>query len=72
MTTLERDVGALEARMQAVEHEIQAMRSDVRVIRDVLVTARGGWKTLALVIGLSVSIGSALTKLLPIVSLSRY
>lgn len=63
MTTIERDVGALEARMQAVEAEIQAMRDDVREIRDALVTARGGWKMLTLVIGASVSLGAAISHL---------
>jgi hypothetical protein len=66
MTSLERDVGALEARMQTVEHEIHAMRDDVREIRDALVTARGGWKTLTLVIGLSISLGAALSRALPV------
>lgn len=66
MTSLERDVGALEARMQTVEQEIHAMREDVREIRDALVTARGGWKTLTLVIGLSVSMGALMAKILPV------
>ncbi len=65
MTSLERDVGALEARMQTVEQEIHAMRADVRDIRDALVTARGGWKLLTVVIGCSVSVGAALAKLIP-------
>jgi chromosome condensin MukBEF ATPase and DNA-binding subunit MukB len=65
MTSLERDVGALEARMQTVEQEIHAIRSDVRDIRDALVTARGGWRTLTLVVGISISVGAALSKLLP-------
>ncbi|MCA3561485.1 MAG: hypothetical protein IOC82_10715 [Aestuariivirga sp.] len=62
MTTIERDVGALEARMQTVEQEIHAMRQDVREIRDALVTARGGWKTLTLVIGFSVTFGALLSR----------
>ena len=41
------------------------MRSDVREIRDALVTARGSWKALSLVVGLSVSLGAAVGKLLP-------
>ena len=65
MTSLERDVGALEARMKTVEHEIHAMREDVREIRDALVTARGGWRTLTLVIGFSVSFGAMLSRLFP-------
>ena len=62
MTTIERDVGALEARMQTVEQEIHAMRQDVREIRDALVTARGGWKTLTLVIGFSITFGALLSR----------
>ena len=63
MTNIERDVGALEARMQTVEQEIHAMRQDVREIRDALVTARGGWKTLTLVIGFSITFGALLSRL---------
>ena len=63
MTNIERDVGALEARMATVEQEIHAMRHDVREIRDALVTARGGWKTLTLVIGFSITFGAVLSRL---------
>ncbi len=69
--SIEREVGALQARMEAVESEMQAMRADVREIRDALVTARGGWKMLTLVIGFSVSLGAALGKLLPALMLPR-
>ena len=62
MTNIERDVGALEARMLTVEQEIHAMRLDVREIRDALVTARGGWKTLTLVIGFSITFGALLSR----------
>jgi len=68
---LERDVGALEARMETVEQEVHAIRNDVREIRDVLVTARGGWKTLVVVIGFSVSLGAALAKALPFLAMPR-
>lgn len=65
MTSLERDVGALDARMETVEREIHAIRKDVREIRDALVTARGGWKTLTLVIGFSISFGALLSRVFP-------
>jgi chromosome condensin MukBEF ATPase and DNA-binding subunit MukB len=65
MTSLERDVGALEARMETVEQEIHAMRQDVREIRDALVTARGGWKTLTLLIGFSITFGAFLARVFP-------
>lgn len=63
--SLEREVGALQARMETVEAELQGIRSDVREIRDVLVTARGSWKALSLVVGLSVSLGATAGKLFP-------
>jgi chromosome condensin MukBEF ATPase and DNA-binding subunit MukB len=71
MTSLDRDVGALEARMQMVEQEIHAMRNDVREIRDALVTARGGWKTLTLVIGFSISFGAFLARVFPMLVSAR-
>ena len=63
--TLEREVGALQARMETVESELQGIRSDVREIRDALVGARGSWRAICLVVGLSVSLGAAVGKLLP-------
>lgn len=32
--TIEREVGALQARMEALEQEVHAVRADVREIRD--------------------------------------
>ena len=69
--SLEREVGALEARMETVEQEVHAIRSDVREIRDALVSARGGWKTLTVVIGLSTALGAAVTKILPFITYPR-
>ena len=72
MTNIERNVGALEARMETVEQEVLAMRRDVREIRDALVTARGGWKTLTVVIGFSVSFGALLARLFPALMQTRF
>jgi hypothetical protein len=58
--------------MQTVEQEIHAMREDVREIRDTLVTARGGWKTLTVVIGMSVSLGAVIAMLIPVLSGPRF
>jgi chromosome condensin MukBEF ATPase and DNA-binding subunit MukB len=65
MTSIEREIGNLEARMQAVETELQAMRQDVREIRDALVTVKGGWRTLMIVIGLATTFGALLGRVLP-------
>ena len=66
MMTLDRDVGVLQTRMDTVETELKGLRSDVREIRDALVTARGSWKAMSLVVGLSISLGAAVGKLVPI------
>jgi chromosome condensin MukBEF ATPase and DNA-binding subunit MukB len=67
MTNLEREIGGLEARMETVEGELQAIRSDVREIRDALVGARAGWKTMAFVVSLSASSGALMGQLLPLI-----
>ncbi len=60
MTSIERELGNLQARMEAVEHELQAIRSDIREIRDAVTGARGGWRVLMLTIGLATTLGAAL------------
>ncbi len=67
MTNIEREIGNLEARMQAVEADVQAMRIDVREIRDTVVSVKGGWRVLMIVIGLAATMGAALGKYVPLV-----
>ncbi len=62
---MEREIGALQARMENVETEVQFIRDDVREIRDALVTARGGWKTLGAVAAMCLSLGAILAKSWP-------
>lgn len=69
--SLQREIGALEARMEKVEAEISAMRADVREIRDAIVSARGGWRTVSVLIGLSVSLGALIGKIFPFLGHSR-
>ena len=56
---MEREFGALQARMDTVEQELHALRCDVREIRDALVKIRGGYATASILIGLSVTAGAA-------------
>jgi hypothetical protein len=53
--------------MHAVEADLQAMRIDVREIRDTVVSVKGGWRVLMIVIGLAATIGAALGKYVPLV-----
>ena len=59
-SNIEREIGNLEARMQAVESELQAMRVDVREIRDAVVGVKGGWRTLTVLIGLCTTLGAVM------------
>ena len=58
MTTLEREIGNLEARMQTVESELHAIRQDVREIRDALVGAKSGWRALTVILALAATLGA--------------
>ena len=60
--SLHREVGALDARIAALEHDLRDVRADVRVIRDVLVSLKGGWRTLSLIIAVSASLGAGLAR----------
>ncbi|MFO1034560.1 MAG: hypothetical protein U1E15_10945 [Hyphomicrobiales bacterium] len=58
MSDLERELGGLQARMETVEQELAAIRSDVREIRDALVSIRGGWLALGLVFSAASALGA--------------
>ena len=61
MTGLEREVGKLEARMETLEAELQGIRSDVREIRDALVSAKAGWVVLSAAIALATTMGAGIS-----------
>ncbi len=69
MTTMEREVGKLEARMETVESELQAIRADVREIRDALVGSRAGWKTMSMLVAIAVSTGTLVGKFIDLLGL---
>ena len=64
---LDRELGAFSARITALETDMRDISRDVREIRDALVTVRGGWKALTLIVGISASLGAAFAKLMPLV-----
>ncbi len=63
MTEFDRSIGNLEARVSAVEREMKDLKTDMRIVRDTLTGARGGVKTLLLVITISSAVGALATKL---------
>jgi prefoldin subunit 5 len=58
-------IAVLTAELEHVRKDMDEVRSDLRHIREVLSQAKGGWKTLMLVAGISSTIGALLAKVAP-------
>jgi len=64
-TMTERELGGLQARMTAMEKNLQALASDVREIRDALMTLRGGKRMLIVLIATAASLGAGFATWIP-------
>jgi hypothetical protein len=60
----ERELGGVQARLEQLEEGQEKLLKDVREIRDVVVSVKGGWKTLSIIAALSAAIGALIPKLL--------
>ena len=58
MTSIERELGNLQARMETVEAELHGLRDDMRELRDIVVSASGGWRLLVLTMSSAPSCGA--------------
>lgn len=61
----ERELGGVQEKLKKLEQEMAEMHEDVREIRDVVVSVKGGWKTIAVIASLSAAIGGLIAKLIP-------
>jgi type IV secretory pathway TrbD component len=61
----DRELGELSVRVSAMEKSLQALASDVREIRDALLTLRGGKRMLAVLIATAASLGAGLAAWIP-------
>ena len=68
MTSIERELGNFQARMETVEAELHGLRQDMRELRDALIAARSGWRVLVVAIGLATSSGAVLDHYLPLLA----
>lgn len=59
------EVAVLEAELNHVRKDLDLVKEDIRIIRNTLAEARGGWKTLMLVAGFSSVVGALLAKVAP-------
>lgn len=65
MSTPEIDIAILKTEVEYLKSHITEIRSDTREIKETLSQAKGGWKTLMLVAGLSSTVGALAAKFAP-------
>ena len=62
--SIERELGRVQARMNAVEKDLDQIKTDLRQIRDVVISVKGGWRMILLMTSISAAIGAAGAKIL--------
>jgi chromosome condensin MukBEF ATPase and DNA-binding subunit MukB len=62
--TTEQQIGALLADMNHVQEDVEEIKKDVREMRDILLKAQGGWRTLVILGTISAVLGGLVTKLI--------
>ena len=65
MSSPEIDIAILKTEVEYLKSHITEIRSDTREIKETLSQAKGGWKTLMLVAGISSTVGALAAKILP-------
>jgi hypothetical protein len=55
----ETEVTELRVEVRHLRDQVDEMRKDIRVIRETLAAARGGWRALAIIGGVLTTLGSA-------------
>lgn len=65
MSNPEIDIAILKTEVEYLKSHIHEIRSDTREIKETLSQAKGGWKTLMLVAGISSTVGALAAKMLP-------
>lgn len=55
------EFGKLQATVEALERDMAGMRGDIRIIRDTITEARGGWRILLLIGGAAATISASVT-----------
>ena len=69
MSTPEIDIAILKTEVEYLKGHITEIRSDTREIKETLHQAKGGWKTLMLVAGISSTVGALAAKIAPFLGL---
>lgn len=69
MSNPEIDIAILKTEVEYLKGHITEIRSDTREIKETLHQAKGGWKTLMLVAGISSTVGALAAKIAPFLGL---
>jgi type IV secretory pathway TrbD component len=54
---IHRDLGAHEAKIEQLQRDVEAIRTDLHRVVVAFEQARGGWRTIAILAGISATIG---------------
>lgn len=65
MSSPEIDIAILKTEVEYLKGHLHEIRQDTKDIKETLSQAKGGWKTLMLVAGISSSVGALAAKFLP-------
>ena len=66
MTSYERELGVITAKMEAMEAAVASLHADLREVRDFMRVAKSGWKVLTVAGGIGGAIAAAGVKFLPL------
>ena len=58
-------IAVLQTELDHVRKDMDEVKGDLKVIRETLQQAKGGWKTLMLVAGISSTVGALIAKVAP-------
>lgn len=62
---VERDIGALLARVTNMEIAMRELAAELREQRQIMDRASGGWKAVAIVAGFGATVGGIIVKIMP-------
>jgi hypothetical protein len=62
MDIVSREVGKHDAQIESLQEDMRSLKSDVAEIKEILNQTKGGWKALAILGGISATIGGVVAK----------
>jgi prefoldin subunit 5 len=69
--SVQRDLGRLEAKVEQLTKQVSDMQSDLEKISTTLAEARGGWRAVAFISGISATLGAGAMKLFSMIPMVR-